>query len=144
MLAGLLALIIAAGFSGAALYVNFAEQPARLALNDQMLLSEWKPAYKRGTVMQAPLTVIGCLLGLVAWWQTREWGFVLGALAMIANVPWTFLAIFPTNHALMATEIAAADPKTRELVLGWGKLHAVRTALGFIATLAFLWALISL
>ena len=62
MLAGLVALIVAALFAGAALYVNVAEQPARLALNDQAMLSEWKPSYKRGFAMQAPLAIVGCVL----------------------------------------------------------------------------------
>lgn len=142
MLSGLLALIIAAVFSGAALYINLAEQPARLALDDRAMLAEWKPAYKRGFAMQAPLTVIGCLLGLIAWWQLGGWGFVIGALAMIANVPWTLRGIIATNNALMATEAEAAGDGTRKLILKWGTLHAVRTMLGFIAVFFFLVALL--
>jgi hypothetical protein len=140
MLAGLVALVIAALFTGAALYINVAEQPARLTLDNGALLAEWKYSYRRGFAMQAPFAVLGCLLGLIAWWQTREGGFMIGAIAMIANVPWTLIAIMPTNHALGATETAAAGPTTRELVVKWSALHAVRTALGLIATLAFLWA----
>jgi hypothetical protein len=142
MFAGLLALIVAAVFAGAALYINLAEQPARLALDDAAMLTEWKLAYKRGFAMQAPLTVIGCLLGLFAWWQLGGWGFVIGALAIIANVPWTLLRIIPSNNRLMATEPAAATAETRQSIVQWGTLHAVRTALGFIAALSFLAALL--
>jgi hypothetical protein len=137
MLAGRLALIVAALFAGAALYVNIAEQPARLGLDDQSLLSEWKPSYKRGFAMQAPLAIAGCVFGLIAWWQTREVAFLIGAIAMIANWPWTLLGIRPTNNALMATEVAAAGSESRGLVVKWGALHAVRTILGIVATVLF-------
>ena len=66
--------------------------------------------------------------------------YMLGALLMLANWPYTFLAIMPTNDRLMATEPAAAGPESRALVERWGSLHAVRTALGVAASLAFLWA----
>jgi hypothetical protein len=142
MLIGDLALIAAALFTGAAFYVNIAEQPARLGLDDQSLLSEWKRSYKRGFAMQAPLAIAGCLFGLIAWWQTKELGFLIGAIAMIANWPWTLLGIMPTNNALMATEVAAAGPQTRALIIKWGTLHAVRTVLGIVAVV-FFWADVS-
>ena len=139
---GLLALVGAAIFAGVALYVNVVEQPARLSLDDRALLIEWKPSYRRGAAMQAPLALVGGLLGLIAWWQTSHPGFLIGAVAIIAPWPWTLVAIKPVNDALMATEPDQAGPQTRALVLKWGTLHAVRTALGALATAAFLWACI--
>jgi hypothetical protein len=142
MVFGLVALIAAAIFTGAALYVGVAEQPARLLLDDRALLTEWKPSYKRGAAMQAPIALVGCLLGLIAWWQTSHGGFLIGAIAIIAPWPWTLLGIKPTNDALLASESDQAGPQTRALVVRWGALHAVRTVLGALASLAFLWACI--
>jgi hypothetical protein len=140
MMLGLLALVAAAIFTGAALYVTRVEQPARLSLDDRALLTEWKPSYQRGAAMQAPLALLGCLLGLIAWWQTAHPGFLLGAIAIIAPWPWTLIGIKPTNDALQATAPDQAGPSTRALVVKWGTLHAVRTMLGALATVCFLWA----
>lgn len=48
--------------------------------------------------------------------------------------------MMPVNKALAATDEAFAGPHTRALIERWGKLHAVRTVLGFAAATLFLWA----
>jgi hypothetical protein len=138
MIAGLLALIVAAVFSGAAVYINIAEHPARRTLDDRSQLVQWKPAYKSGFVMQASLAVAGFLLGLLAWWQTGAWLWLTGALVLVANWPYTLLVMMPVNNRLMTLDPANAGPESRALLEKWAKLHAVRTALGFAATLLFL------
>ena len=139
---GLLALTVAALFTGAAFYVGFAEQPARLLLSDRSLLEEWKPSYQRGFMMQASLAVIGFVFGIAAWWSSGHILWLLGALALISNWPYTMLVIMPTNKALTEMPISAAGPRSRDLIQTWGSLHAVRTALGALATAIFLWAAI--
>lgn len=140
MITGHLALVVAALFAGAALYINVAEHPARMGLDDRALLAQWKPAYQRGFALQAPLAIVGCAMGAVAWWQTGHGAWLAGAVLMIANWPYTLIVIMPTNRQLLAIDAAAAGPASRGLLARWARLHAMRTALGFAATAVFLWA----
>jgi hypothetical protein len=138
MLAGHLALIVAAVFTGAAFYINFAEQPARLDLEPRAFLIQWRRAYARGYTMQAGLVAVGTLLGLLAWWQTHDINWLVGAAVFVVNAPFTLLVIMPVNNALKAIDPANAPPESVTLLKRWATLHAVRTALGFVATLIFL------
>ncbi len=140
MIAGPLALAAAALFAGAAVYINFAEHPARMRLPVAAALTQWKPSYKRGFIMQSALAIAGFLLGMAAWWQSGDWRWIAGAVLMIANWPFTLLVIMPVNHVLTATDPAAAGDETLRLMNRWNALHAVRTALGFAALAIFLWA----
>jgi Domain of unknown function (DUF1772) len=140
MLTGQLALTTAAIFTGAAIYVSLCEQPARLQLDDRALLTEWKPSYKHGFAMQAPLALIGAALGFAAWWQAGDWRWLAGGIAIISAWPYTLLVIKPTNDRLLATDPADAGLQVRALIEKWGRLHAGRTAIGVVTTVLFLWA----
>jgi hypothetical protein len=144
VLIGHLALTIAAAFTGAAIYVIVCEQPARLGLDDRALLTEFKPSYKHGAALQAPLSLVGCVLGLAAWWQSGDWRWLAGAIAIVAPWPWTLLVIRPVNNALLATDVSKAGADTRALIEKWGRLHLGRLTLGVVATLLFLSASMSM
>ena len=141
MIAAHLALTAAALFTGAAFYINWAEQPARLLLDDRSLLTQWKPSYARGFTMQASLAVVGFLFGLLACWQSGELLWLIGAIVLVANWPFTMFVIMPVNHTLNDIAPEQAGPQSRALIEKWGGLHSVRTMLGAAATLLFLWAL---
>jgi hypothetical protein len=134
---GFLALVTASIFFGAAAYINIAEHPARLALPDGAALAEWGPAYRRGFAMQAPIAVASALLGAAAWWTTDHPLWAVGAVIMIANWPYTLIAIMPTNRQLEATP-SGGDADTRGRLVRWGQLHAVRSILGAVATVVYL------
>ena len=82
-----LALTLAATFYGIALYINLAEQPARLALADMPMLQQWKVSFGVGFALQGSLTIAAGVAGLTAWWRLRDWRLGAGGLLMLANWP---------------------------------------------------------
>jgi hypothetical protein len=140
MIAGQLALISATAFAGASAYINAVEQPARIELDAHALLREWRISYTRGTVMQVSLAVIAIALGSVSFAKDNDWRWLCGTLVLLALLPWTLLCVMPINRRLMSMSALADHERVRSEVQKWGRMHAVRTAIGVAATLIFLWA----
>jgi len=128
-------------FAGAALYINAAEHPARMSLVTRETARQWAPSYQRATWLQAPLALLSLTCGASAWFLGAGLAWLVGALFVGAVVPFTFLVIMPTNNDLLAPGRDLDSQETRALLVRWGRLHAVRTALSVVGFAVYLFAL---
>ncbi len=140
MNSGTFALAFAAAFSGAAFYVNWVEQPARMALDEEALLSEWGPSDRRGVALLAGLALISALAGFLAYFESQDLRWMLGALVIVSSWPYTFFVMAPLNNQILSLrgrDVAAA----RALVRQWGLLESGLAAIGIVAVAIFLWTI---
>jgi hypothetical protein len=139
MISGTLALALAAAFTGASFYVNWVEQPARLKLDDAALLSEWGPSDSRGVALLVGLALLTAIAGFIAYFDTQDVRWAIGAVLMILSWPYAFFVMSPLDNqvrSLRGGDVGAA----RALVRQWGIVESGLTALGGVAVLVLLWA----
>ena len=89
--------------------------------------------------MQASLAIAGFVSGVGAWLLGAGLMWLLASVIILAVVPVTLLVIFPTNSKLLAPERDLRSSETRELLVKWGWLHAIRSALSLVAAIMFAW-----
>lgn len=138
----LLAVLSAALFADAALYINVVEHPARMGLETRVAAMQWAPSYKRATWLQARLAVLSLLCGIGAWLLGAGIAWLVAAILVGLVVPFTFVVIMPTNRKLLTPGRDVASEEARALLVQWGRLHAVRTILSLAGTLLFVWLLL--
>ena len=129
-------------FAGAAVYINVVEHPARLSCGTEVAARQWAPSYKRATVMQASLAILATAAGSARWVETRDPLWLAGSVMIFAVVPVTLLVVLPTNRKLLEPGRDLASGETRALLVKWGRLHAIRSVLSLIASLALIGAAI--
>ena len=120
MIPEIIATLVSGIFAGAAVYVNLVEQPARLSCGVELAVRQWRPSYKRGTMMQAPLAVVGSFAALTSWWFDRGLSWLIGGLLLLLIVPFTFIAILPTNKRLESRELDLRSEEAGSLLRRWG------------------------
>lgn len=141
MILEILATVACGLFTGAALYINLVEQPARMSCGIALAVTQWRPSYKRGTVMQASLALIGSCSAFVSWWLGKDAAWLIGGLLLFAVVPFTFVAIMPTNKKLESDKLDVSSSEAEQLLRRWNTLHAVRSGLSLGAFVIYLYAL---
>ena len=140
-LLGVLAVACGGLFAGAAAYINIVEHPARMSCGVDVALREWEPSYQRATLMQAPLALAGGTAGVLAWIVGGGTGYLVGAVLLLAVVPFTLIVILPTNRRLHDLRARGHIGDAGRLLKRWNALHAVRTFLSIAAFGFMLFAL---
>ena len=126
-------------FAGAAIYINAVEHPARMSCGVQVALAEWAPSYRRATVMQASLAVLGFAFAVLAWLAGAELRYLVAGIVLVAVAPYTLLVIMPTNRRLRELDARGDLDEAAVLLARWNRLHSVRSVLSGVALVLFLW-----
>ena len=126
-------------FTGAAIYINLIEHPARMQCGVEIAVREFAPSYRRATIMQATCAAVGLLSSVAAWLAgATVWWFVAGVL-LGSVIPFTLLVILPTNKRLLDPTLDKRSAETERLLARWGRLHAIRSVLSGVSLLLFLY-----
>jgi uncharacterized membrane protein len=137
-----LAALTAVLFTGAAIYINLVEHPARMECGTELAATVFGPSYKRAARMQVILALTATAAGILVWLTGGGMMWLVGAFFIFAVVPFTLIIIMPVNNKLLDPGSDRASTVTRDLLRTWGKLHAVRSILSLVASIIFLRLLI--
>ena len=136
------AVLAATLFAGAAIYVSLAEHPARMECGTELAATVFGPSYRRAAVMQTTLAITSTVAGMGAWLRGASWVWLAGAGLIFAVVPFTLIAIMPTNRKLLDPKLDRTSSAARRLLEHWGRLHAFRSGLSFVAAVIFVASLV--
>jgi hypothetical protein len=129
-------------FTGASVYINLVEHPARMECGVEVAATEFSPSYRRATVMQATLAALGLVSSVAAWLAGATFWWLVGGVMLGAVIPFTLLVILPTNKLLLSPTLDKRSVEAERLLARWGALHAVRSVLSGLALLLFLYLVI--
>jgi uncharacterized membrane protein len=124
-------------FTGAAIYINLVEHPARVECGVELALREFAPSYRRATVLQVTLAATGFLSAIAAWFMGASLWWLVGGSVLFLVIPFTLVVIFPTNKKLLDASLDRSSESASDLLRKWARLHAVRSVLSLTAFLIF-------
>jgi uncharacterized membrane protein len=92
--------------------------------------------------MQSSLAVAGFVFSLAAWITGATAQVLVAGVVLVSVAPFTLLVIMPTNKRLQAINAETHADEAIVLLSRWNRLHAVRSALSFVAFVMFTFELI--
>src|SRR5712691_2810933 len=107
-------------FTGASVYINLVEHPARMECGVEMAATEFAPSYRRATIMQASLAALGLLSSIAAWLAGATFWWLIGGVMLGAVMPFTLIVILPTNKLLLSATLDRRSVDAERLLARWG------------------------
>jgi Domain of unknown function (DUF1772) len=126
-------------FTGASVYINLVEHPARMQCGVEIAATEFAPSYRRATVLQATSAAVGLISSIAAWLAGATFWWLVAGVMLGSVIPFTLLVILPTNKLLLSPTLDKRSVDAERLLARWGALHAVRSVLSGLALLLFLY-----
>ncbi len=98
----------------------------------------FKPFFDKTHKIVLTLSIIVSVLALILSILNGNWWWFGISLLMHLNGPYTLKFMMPTNRRLMADDVDPNSNETKNDLLNWGKLHAVRTVWNGLIFLGFI------
>jgi uncharacterized membrane protein len=136
-----IATLSASLFTGASIYINLVEHPARMSCGTRLAVTEFAPSYKRATVMQVLLAIVAFISSLTAWLLNSGSYWLIGGCLIVLVIPFTIITILPVNKKLLDPFLDKDSLYARQLLNRWAILHGARSLLSLTSLVIFLWAL---
>jgi Domain of unknown function (DUF1772) len=103
-------------FTGAAVYITFVEDPARVQCGVEIAATEFAPSYRRATVIQATCAAVGLVSSVATWLAGASfWWLVAGSL-LGSVISFTLIVILPTNKRLLDPRLDRHSTETKRLL----------------------------
>jgi hypothetical protein len=141
-IAEFISVLACALFTGAAIYINLVEHPARMQCGVEIAATEFPLSYRRATATQATLAALGLLSSMAAWLAGATSLWLVAGVLLGSVIPFTLIVILPTNKRLLNPTLDRRSAEAERLLTRWNAPHAVRSVLSGLALLLFLYLLI--
>src|SRR5450755_754095 len=109
-------------FTGASVYINLVEHPARMECGVEIAATEFAPSYRRATIMQASSAALGLLSSIAAWLAGATFWWLVAGVLLGSVIPFTLIVILPTNNQLLSRTLDRRSAETERLTSPLGEI----------------------
>jgi hypothetical protein len=133
------ALFFGAIYFGATTYISLVELPGRLEAKPDFALKHWQYCMA-ATPRYAVSALVAASAGLFMGQGHITSPWTVGSVLLLLVLPVTAFALVPLQRKAASLPVLPELASTKKIVQRWAAFHSVRTLLGGIAFLLFVYA----